>query len=74
MSRTGSTNGSTGSCRSRPVARQRGVGSLAITGASSQGIGQTASSEWVLGAKRERLSSRFARVAQASTAKISGIM
>jgi len=44
------------------------------TGASSHSTGQTASSEWVLGAKRDRLSSRLVMVLQASTAKISGIM
>src|SRR5579875_3499062 len=41
------------------------------TGASSHGTGQTAKSECVLGAKRARLSSMFARLAHASMAKIS---
>jgi hypothetical protein len=74
MSRTGSTSGRVGSWRSTPVTRQRGVGLPGITGASSQGIGQTASRDCVLGAKRERLSSRLGSDLQASMAKISGIM
>jgi hypothetical protein len=71
MSRTARTKGITGSCIKTPVAFQRGVGSPCMTGASSQATGQTASNEWVLGAKRERLSSRFCKDPQASIAKMS---
>ena len=71
MSRTGSTKAMSGMARSTPVAFQRGVGSEGVMAASSQGTGQTAISECVEGAKRERLSSRLERVEQASMAKIS---
>jgi hypothetical protein len=54
-----------------PVTFHRGVGSPWVTDASSHTTGQTARSECVLGAKRERLSSRFCRVVHASTAKMS---
>jgi hypothetical protein len=47
------------------MACQRGVGSSGIAAASSQGTGHTASRECVLGANRERLSSRFCNVLQA---------
>ena len=60
-----------GTARSRPVACQRARGSPGVTGASSQGTGQTASSECVLGAKRDRLSSRLGSEPQASTARMS---
>jgi hypothetical protein len=48
-------------CRKTAVARQRGVRSFGATDASSQSTGHTASNECVLGAKRERLSSRFCK-------------
>src|ERR1700722_2231652 len=54
-----------------PVVRHLGVGSEGVIGASSQATGQRHIIEWVLGAKRERLSSRFWIVLQASMARIS---
>ncbi|WP_428492840.1 hypothetical protein [Rhodopila sp.] len=51
-----------------------GVGSVSVIGASSHSIGQTHIIEWVLGAKRDRLSSKFWIVLQASIARMSGIM
>ena len=71
IARTGRTKSIVGACRSTPVACQRGVGSSWATRASSQGTGQTARSDWVLGAKRERLSSKFCNEPHASIAKIS---
>jgi len=49
----------------------RGVSSSGIAGAVSHATGQTASRDCVLGAKRERLSSRFVTLPQASMARIS---
>ena len=74
MSRTGTISGWAGSARIRPVQRQRGVASSGEIGASSHATGQTAIIEWVLGAKRDRLSSRLVSDAHASMAKMSGIM
>src|ERR1700712_4013859 len=54
-----------------PVVFHRGVGSVAVIGASSQAIGHKHIIECVLGAKRDRLSSRFWIVLQASMARIS---
>src|SRR5271157_5250317 len=71
MSRTGTTNGSTGTRTITLVIFHRGVGSPWVAGARSHGTGQHASRDPVLGAKRDRLSSRFGKVAQASMAKIS---
>ena len=61
----------TGSAARKGMIRQRGVGSFACSGASSQGSGQWASSETVDGAKRDRLSSRFWKVEQASMHRMS---
>lgn len=75
MSRTGSASGKAGATRSSPpVSRQRGVGSEAVAGESSQGTGHIASIDCVLGAKRARFSSRLDMLPQASMAKMSGIM
>ncbi|HTC07623.1 MAG TPA: hypothetical protein VK726_02495 [Acetobacteraceae bacterium] len=68
----GRLNGTTGSHRTTRSRFQRGVGSAAITGASNRGTGHTANGECMLGANRERLSSRFRCETQASTAKMSG--
>src|SRR3984885_7452212 len=54
-----------------PVVLQRGVGSVGAIGASNHSIGQRHIIECVLGANRERLSSRFWIVLQASIARIS---
>src|SRR5271157_2883121 len=54
-----------------PVVRHRGVGSVGAIGASNHSIGHRHIIEWVLGAKRDRLSSRFWIVLQASIARIS---